>query len=81
MKQKSKMLSSGVIPMAAQREIKRRDFLRTLGAGASVAVTASGPLAQPAAADSESGDDKRKARYKETDHVKAFYRVNRYPTK
>jgi len=34
-----------------------------------------------AKADSESTDEKRKARYKETDHVKAFYRVNRYPTK
>ncbi len=30
-------------------------------------------------ADSENNDEKRKARYKETDHVKAFYRVNRYP--
>ena len=36
---------------------------------------------QPAKADSESNDEKRKARYKETDHVKAFYRVNRYPAK
>jgi hypothetical protein len=32
-----------------------------------------------ARADSESNDEKRKARYKETDHVKAYYRVNRYP--
>ncbi len=34
-----------------------------------------------AKADTENNDEKRKARYKETDHVKAFYRVNRYPTK
>jgi len=42
-------------------------------------VTA-GPLADEAKADTESDSDKRKARYKETDHVKTFYRVNRYPS-
>jgi hypothetical protein len=57
----------------------RRDFLRALGAGAgAAAVTA--PLATEAKADSESNDEKRKARYRETDHVKTFYRVNRYPS-
>jgi hypothetical protein len=59
-------------------KVARRDFLRVLGAGA--AVTAAAPLATEAKADSESNDEKRKARYKETDHVKAFYRVNRYPS-
>ena len=38
------------------------------------------PLATAAKADTENNDEKRKARYKETDHVKAFYRVNRYPS-
>jgi hypothetical protein len=62
--------------------VGRRDFLRqvgigTVGAGASLAT----PLVGPAQADSETNDEKRKARYKETDHVKAFYRVNRYPAK
>ena len=56
----------------------RRDFLRVLGAGA--AVTAAAPLAIEAKADSETYDEKRKSRYKETDHVKAYYRVNRYPS-
>ncbi len=56
----------------------RRDFLRALGAGA--AVTAAAPLAIEAKADSETNDEKRKSRYKETDHVKAYYRVNRYPS-
>jgi hypothetical protein len=60
-------------------KVARRDFLRVLGAGAGVAATAAAPLATGAKADSESNDDKRKARYKETDHVKTFYRVNRYP--
>jgi hypothetical protein len=59
----------------------RREFLRTLGAGATVAAAAAGagPLAVEAHADTESNDEKRKARYRETDHVKAYYRVNRYP--
>jgi hypothetical protein len=59
--------------------VGRRDFLRVLATGAGAAVVSAGPLAATAAADTESSDEKRKARYKETDHVKAFYRVNRYP--
>ena len=59
--------------------VGRREFLRALGAGAGVAVTAATPLATAAKADSETSDEKRKARYKETDHVKTFYRVNKYP--
>jgi hypothetical protein len=64
---------------AGDRELGRRDFLRALGAGAgAAAVTA--PLGGAAKADTESNDEKRKARYQETDHVKTFYRVNRYPS-
>ena len=59
--------------------VGRRDFLRALGAGAGVAAVAAGPLTQVAGADSETNDQKRKSRYQETEHVKAFYRVNRYP--
>jgi hypothetical protein len=60
--------------------VGRRDFLRkvgigTVGAGATLAA----PLVGSAQADSETSDEKRKARYKESDHVKAYYRVNRYP--
>ena len=58
--------------------VGRRDFLKAVGAGATVAATA--PLATQAVADSENDSDKKKARYKETDHVKAYYRVNRYPS-
>jgi hypothetical protein len=60
-------------------KVGRRDFLRVLGAGAGAAATAAGPLATAAKADSENNDEKRKSRYKESDHVKAYYRVNRYP--
>jgi hypothetical protein len=63
------------------RTVARREFLRALGAGAGVAAATAGPLATAAKADGETSNDKRKARYKETDHVKTFYRVNRYPTK
>jgi hypothetical protein len=59
-------------------KVRRRDFLRAMGAGAGLAVTAA-PLAAAPAAAAESEDDKKKARYKETDHVKKFYQVNRYP--
>jgi hypothetical protein len=55
----------------------RRAFLRTVGIGATAAAAA--PLSGEALADTENNDEKRKARYKETDHVKAYYRVNRYP--
>ena len=65
--------------MKRERSLGRRDFLRTLGAGAGVAVAGAAPLAGDARADTESNEEKRKSRYKETDHVKAFYRVNRYP--
>ena len=58
-------------------KIGRRDFLRAMGAGAGAAASASAPLATPAAA-AESDTDKKKARYRETDHVKTFYKVNRY---
>jgi hypothetical protein len=68
--------------MKTEKKVGRRDFLRALGAGAGVAVTASGPLAEEAAADSEPNDEKRKARYKsDSAEVQAFYRVNRYPAK
>jgi hypothetical protein len=60
-------------------KVGRRDFLRAIGVGAGVAATAAAPLATEAAA-AESDSDKKKARYKESDHVKAFYRVNRYPS-
>ncbi len=60
--------------------VGRREFLRALGAGAGVAATAAAPLATGAKADTENNDEKRKARYKETDHVKKFYAVNRYPS-
>ena len=60
--------------------VGRRDFLRKVGIGTvGVGATLATPLMTPAQADSETDQEKRKARYQETDHVKAYYRVNRYP--
>jgi hypothetical protein len=56
----------------------RRQFFRAVGVGA--VATATAPLATEALADSESNDEKRKPRYRESDEVKTYYRVNRYPS-
>ena len=66
--------------MKAQGKLSlgRRQFFRVLGAG--TAVGAVGSLATEAVADSESNDEKRKPRYRESDEVKTFYRLNRYPS-
>ena len=65
--------------MKAQSKLslRRRQFFRVLGA--STAAGAIGSIATEAVADSESNDEKRRARYRETDEVKTYYRVNRYP--
>ena len=61
-------------------KVGRRDFLRAMGAGAGLAVTAAAPLATEAAA-SESDADKKKARYQaNSTDVQIFYKVNRYPS-
>jgi len=57
--------------------LKRREFFKAISIGAVVASTI--PLAAEVRADSENNQDKRKTRYRETDHIKNFYRVNRYP--
>ncbi len=60
-------------------KLGRRDFLRAMGAGAGLAVTAAAPLATEAVA-SESDTEKKKARYKANSaDVQTYYRVNRYP--
>jgi hypothetical protein len=57
--------------------VGRRQFFRAIGG---VAAATAAPLTPDALADSESDDDKRKARYRESDEVKTYYRVNRYPS-
>ncbi len=55
----------------------RRDFLKVLGGTSALAAT-SVAATLPAEAQQESKDERLKARYKETDHVKSFYKTNRY---
>jgi hypothetical protein len=58
--------------------VGRRWFFGLVGSG--VAAGAVAPLAIEARADSETEDEKRKARYRESEEVKTYYRVNRYPS-
>lgn len=67
--------------MTKDKAVGRRDVLRALGGGATLAAAA-GPLATEAVADSESNAEKTKARYKaDSPEVQTYYRVNRYPAK
>ena len=66
-------------PSLSKTNVGRREVLRALGVGAGLAVTSAAPLATAAKADTETNDEKRKSRYRETEHVKTYYRVNRYP--
>lgn len=54
---------------------RRRFFMM---GGSAVAAAAVVPLASEDAAADESQAERVKARYKESDHVKNYYRVNRY---
>lgn len=63
----------------ADATVGRRDFLKALGAGTSLAAVSAAPLSISAHADSENSNEKRRARYSETPHVKTYYAVNRYP--
>lgn len=57
----------------------RRSFFRAAGGSAAAAAAVAGvPLASGPAQANESQSERTKARYKESDHVKAFYRTNRY---
>lgn len=53
---------------------RRRLFMM---GGSALAAAAVAPLGGEAQAD-ESQSERTKARYRETDHVKNYYRVNRY---
>ena len=59
----------------------RREFLRTLGGGVTLAAAA-GPLTGEVRALPANYQDRRKARYQpNSPEVQNFYRVNRYPAK
>ena len=56
--------------------VGRRDVLKVLGAGAAASAS---PLAETAQAETWNEAEHQKARYRLSDHIKAYYRVNRYP--
>jgi hypothetical protein len=57
--------------------LRRRDVLRVLVIGTGAAAASAVGIAE-VAADSFTDEQKNKPRYRVTDDVKAFYRVNRY---
>lgn len=64
-------------PTTQDRTVNRRGFLKSVG-GATVAGAAVATGSALPAEAAENDADKKKARYRETDHVKAYYRTNRY---
>jgi secreted PhoX family phosphatase len=61
------------------KTLNRRGFLKGIGTGAAGAATvAAGVTATTPALAAESASEKKKPRYKETEHVKKFYATNRY---
>jgi hypothetical protein len=62
-------------------DVDRRELLRVLAIGTAAAATTAAPLTS-AAADSETKDAGKRARYQpDSSEVQTFYRVNRYPMK
>jgi hypothetical protein len=61
--------------------VDRRGFFRSLGgASALAAATVASPFTADEAQAYDPGADERRARYRETADVKAFYRTNGYET-
>ena len=60
-----------------KKALDRRRFFRGLGGAAAVAGAAVATGVEPAVAQ-ESQSERTKKRYRESEHVKAFYRTNRY---
>ncbi|MGL4322791.1 MAG: formate dehydrogenase [Beijerinckiaceae bacterium] len=61
----------------AKAALGRRDVLKVLGLGAGAAVVSVAPAAAQTAG--EAGNDRTKARYQDSAHVKRFYETARYP--
>ena len=64
----------------SNKALDRRNFLRAVGGVSTAAVAAASPIAATEAEAYNPGNDETKGRYRESDHVKAFYRVNGYET-
>jgi hypothetical protein len=61
------------------KSLDRRGFLKSIGTGAAGAASAAvGVSATTPAVAAEGAADKKKVRYRESEHVKKFYATNRY---
>ena len=66
---------------SADNGLDRRGFFRSLGGVSALAATAvASPFVAGEAQAYDSGPDERRARYRESEDVKAFYRTNGYET-
>ena len=62
--------------------MNRRSFLGAFGGASTAAAAAAVATLTPGEAEAyDPGEEELRTRYQETDHVKAYYRVNSYPTK
>jgi hypothetical protein len=68
------------MPEKPKNALDRRNFLRAVGGASAAAVAAATPIAATEAQAYDPGAEETKARYRETDHVKAYYRTNGYET-
>ena len=65
----------------SDRTLDRRHFLRTAVGTSTAAVAAvASPSGAPEAQAHDLGGGENRGRYRETDHVKAYYRTNGYET-
>ncbi len=63
----------------AEANLDRRGFLKGIGTGAAGAATVvAGVTAPGPAVAAETAAEKKKVRYRESDHVKKYYATNRY---
>ena len=62
------------------KAIDRRNFLRAVGGVSTAAVAVAAPVGVPEAQAYDPGPEETKARYRETEHVKAYYRTAGYET-
>ncbi len=58
------------------KTMARRDFLRAVGTGAAAGAAVAATTG-PAEAKPETAGERKKSRYKESDHIKTYYQQNR----
>lgn len=59
--------------------LSRRSFFGAFGGASTAAVAAAVTMRPDAAQAYDPGEEETAPRYRETEHVKDYYRVNRYP--